>query len=47
MKKRTAVLINSVITVIGYTSENYFLAGLGVLCLTLVLISKSKSHVKR
>lgn len=47
MKKRTAILINSVITVIGYTSENYLLLGTGVLFLTLVLISKSKSYVKK
>jgi len=46
MKKRTGLLINSVITVLGYSTENYFLMGTGILFFTLVLISKSKNYVK-
>lgn len=44
MKKRTGILINTAILVLGYYTENYLLFGAGVFCLTLVLISKSKKH---
>lgn len=48
MKKRTGILINSIITLIGYNSENWLLFCTGALCLTLVLISKTKNYeVKR
>jgi len=42
MKKRTGILINSVIILLGYTYDSYLLLGIGVICLTLVLISKTK-----
>jgi len=29
---------------LGYTYESYLLLGIGVICLTLVLISKTKRH---
>jgi hypothetical protein len=44
MKKRTGILINSIIILLGYTYESYLLLGIGVICLSLVLISKSKKH---
>ena len=44
MKKRTGILINSIIILLGYNYENYLLLGIGVICLTLVLISKTKRH---
>jgi len=44
MKKRTGILINSVIILLGYTYDSYLLLGIGVICLTLVLISKTKRH---
>jgi hypothetical protein len=44
MKKRTGILINSIIILLGYTYESYLLLGIGVICLTLVLISKTKRH---
>jgi hypothetical protein len=42
MKKRTGILINSIIILLGANYESYLLLGAGVLCLTLVLISKTK-----
>jgi len=44
MKKRTGILINSIIILLGWNYENYLLLGAGVICLTLVLISKSKRY---
>jgi hypothetical protein len=44
MKKRTGILITAVVSLIGYNFESYFLMGLGIFCLTLVLISKTKKH---
>jgi hypothetical protein len=42
MKKRTGILINSIIILLGANYESYLLLGAGVLCLSLVLISKTK-----
>jgi hypothetical protein len=42
MKKRTGILINSIIILLGANYESYLLLGAGVFCLSLVLISKSK-----
>jgi len=48
MKKRTGILINSIIILLGWNYENYLLLGIGAICLTLVLISKSKNYeIKR
>ena len=44
MKKRTGILINSIIILLGATYDSYLMLGAGVLCLTLVLISKTKRH---
>ncbi len=44
MKKRTGILINSIIILLGANYESYLLLGAGVLCLSLVLISKFKRH---
>jgi hypothetical protein len=44
MKKRTGILINSIIILLGANYESYLLFGAGVLCLSLVLISKTKKH---
>ena len=44
MKKQTGILINSIIILLGYTYDSYLLLGIGVICLTLVLISKPKRH---
>ena len=44
MKKRTGILINSIIILLGWNYENYLLLGIGVICLSLVLISKTKRH---
>ena len=44
MKKRTGILINSIIILLGWNYENYLLLAIGAICLTLVLISKSKTH---
>lgn len=46
MKKQTAILLNSTISLLGYYYENNLMLGVGVLCLTLVLISKTKKHGK-
>jgi hypothetical protein len=42
MKKRTGILINSIIILLGYNYDSYFMLSIGVICLSLVLISKSK-----
>jgi len=42
MEKRTGILINSIIILLGANYESYLLLTAGVLCLSLVLISKSK-----
>jgi hypothetical protein len=42
MKKRTGILINSIIILLGANYESYLLLGAGVLCLSLVLICKTK-----
>jgi hypothetical protein len=42
MKKRTGILINSIIILLGANYESYLLLAAGVFCLSLVLISKSK-----
>jgi hypothetical protein len=42
MKKRTGILINSIIILLGWNYENYLLLGAGLICLSLVLISKTK-----
>jgi len=42
MKKQTGIFINLALIVIGYSYENWLLLGAGVLCLSLVLISKTK-----
>ena len=42
MKKRTGILINSIIILLGANYDSYLLLGAGVLCLSLVLISKTK-----
>lgn len=48
MKKRTGILINSIVILLGWNYENYLLLGIGAICLTLVLISKTKKdEVKR
>jgi len=48
MKKRIGILINSIIILLGWNYENYLLLGIGAICLTLVLISKTKKNeVKR
>ena len=44
MKKRTGILINSIIILLGANYESYLLLAAGVLCLSLVLISKTKKH---
>ena len=44
MKKRTGILINSIIILLGATYDSYLMLGAGVLCLSLVLISKTKRH---
>jgi hypothetical protein len=44
MKKQTGILINSIIILLGANYESYLLLGAGVLCLSLVLISKTKKH---
>ena len=44
MKKRTGILINSIIILLGATYDSYLMLGAGVLCLSLVLISKTKKH---
>jgi hypothetical protein len=44
MKKRTGILINSIIILLGANYESYLLLGAGVLCLSLVIISKTKRH---
>jgi hypothetical protein len=44
MKKQTGIFINLALTVIGYGYENWLLFGAGVICLSLVLISKTKRH---
>jgi hypothetical protein len=42
MKKQTGIFINLALIVIGYSYESYLLLAAGVLCLSLVLISKTK-----
>jgi hypothetical protein len=44
MKKRTGILINSIIILLGATYDSYLMLGAGVICLSLVLISKTKRH---
>jgi hypothetical protein len=44
MKKRTGILINSIIILLGTTYESYLMLGAGVICLSLVIISKTKRH---
>jgi hypothetical protein len=44
MKKRTGILINSIIILLGATYDSYLMLGAGVICLSLVLISKTKKH---
>lgn len=44
MKKRTAILINSIIILLGWNFNESLLLGAGIICLTLVLISKTKKH---
>ena len=44
MKKRTGILINLIIILLGATYDNYLMLGAGVFCLSLVLISKTKRH---
>jgi hypothetical protein len=44
MKKRTGILINSIIILLGYTYESYLLLAIGAICLSLVLISKTKNY---
>ena len=42
MKKRTGILINLIIILLGHTYDSYLMLGAGVFCLSLVLISKTK-----
>jgi hypothetical protein len=44
MKKRTAILINSIIILLGWNFNEVLLLGAGIICLTLVLISKTKKN---
>ena len=44
MKKQTSILVNSIIILLGATYDNYLMLGAGVICLSLVLISKTKRH---
>jgi hypothetical protein len=44
MKKRTGILINSIIILLGATYDSYLMLGAGVICLSLALISKTKRH---
>jgi hypothetical protein len=44
MKKITAVIINVSILSLGYAYEENLMMAIGILCLTMVLISKEKKH---
>ncbi len=46
MKKQTSILITSIVTILGYSYENYLMLTGGFICLVMVLISKkSKSKI--
>ena len=42
MKKSTAIIMNAAISVIGFTTGIYLMFGGAILCLGLILLSKSK-----
>ena len=46
MKKRTAILLTSTVSLLGYLYEENLMLEAGLLSLTLVLISKTKRNAK-
>jgi hypothetical protein len=44
MKKQTSILITSIVTILGYSYENYLMLTSGFICLVMVLISRQKKN---